>query len=55
MTATGEGGLNYLCKGYYQFFKHVAPYMDYMKRELLAERAPANVMKAIRENQISVD
>jgi len=29
--------------------------MDYMKRELLAERAPANVMKAIRENQISVD
>jgi hypothetical protein len=26
-----------------------------MKRELLAERAPANVMKAIRENQISVD
>ena len=40
-TADGEPGLNYLCKGYHQFFQHVAPYMDYMKKELLAERAPA--------------
>lgn len=31
-TASGEPGLNYLCKGYFQFFKHVAPYMDYMKK-----------------------
>lgn len=44
-TADGEPGLNYLCKGYYQFFKHVAPYMDFMKRELLAQRPPANVME----------
>ena len=44
-TEDGELGLNYLCKGYYQFFDHVAPYMDFMKKELLAERAPANVMK----------
>ena len=43
-TATGEPGLNYLCKGYYRFFSHVAPYMDFMKRELLAQRPPANVM-----------
>lgn len=42
----GERGHNYLCKGYYQFFKHVAPYMDFMKNELLANRPPANVMKA---------
>lgn len=44
-TEDGEPGLNYLCKGYYQFFDHVAPYMDFMKKELLAERPPANVMK----------
>ena len=48
-TADGEPGLNYLCKGYYQFFDHVAPYMDYMKREFMAQRAPANVMQAIQE------
>ena len=48
-TETGESGLNYLCKGYYQFFDHVAPYMDYMKRELMAKRAPANIMEAIRK------
>lgn len=44
-TEDGEPGLNYLCKGYYQFFDHVAPYMDFMKKELLAERPPANMMK----------
>ncbi|MDR1743827.1 MAG: anaerobic sulfatase-maturation protein [Dysgonamonadaceae bacterium] len=52
ITASGEYGLNYLCRGYYKFFSHVAPYMDYMKKEFLAERAPANVMKAIEQNSI---
>ncbi len=51
-TAAGEPGLNYLCKGYYQFFNHAAPYMEYMKNELLAKRAPANIMQAIRENRL---
>ena len=41
----GKYGLNYLCEGYYKFFNHVAPYMDFMKTELLAKRPPANVMK----------
>lgn len=41
----GNDGLNYLCEGYYKFFSHVAPYMDFMKKELLAERPPANVME----------
>ncbi|NLZ94393.1 MAG: anaerobic sulfatase maturase, partial [Bacteroidales bacterium] len=43
----GEYGLNYLCEGFYQFFNHVAPYMDFMKKELLAKRPPANVMNWI--------
>lgn len=43
----GNYGLNYLCKGYYQFFEHVSPYMDFMKRELDNHRAPANVMNQI--------
>ena len=47
-TADGEPGLNYLCEGYYKFFDRVAPAMDFMKRELLARRAPANIMAALR-------
>ena len=34
---------------HYRFFEHVAPFMEYMKKELLAQRAPANVMEAIRK------
>ena len=51
-TADGEPGLNYLCQGYYRFFGHAAPYMDFMKRELQANRAPANVMEAIRRGKL---
>ena len=50
-TKDGEPGLNYLCQGYYRFFDHAAPYMDFMKRELQAKRAPANVMEAIRKGE----
>lgn len=44
-TERGERGLNYLCRGYRKFFSHVAPYMDFMKGELLAGREAANVMR----------
>ena len=44
-TKDGEYGLNYLCAGWKMFYSHVAPYMDFMKRELLNERPPANVME----------
>lgn len=43
----GNPGLNYLCKGYLQFFEHVAPYMDFMKNEFDNHRAPANVMNHV--------
>ena len=42
-TADGEPGLNYLCAGYQIFFRHVAPYMDYMRNELLAGRPASGV------------
>lgn len=45
VTKDGEPGLNYLCAGWKMFFNHVAPYMDFMKKELLAQRPPANVME----------
>ena len=43
-TANGEPGLNYLCEGYRQYFSHVAPYMDVMKRLLGEKRPPAEIM-----------
>ncbi len=51
-TTTGETGLNYLCAGYYRFFRHATPYMDFMKQELLAERTPAHVMDTIARGEI---
>lgn len=49
----GNKGLNYLCSGYYRYYNHVAPYMDFMKQELLAGRPPANVMEWARFRQAS--
>jgi uncharacterized protein len=40
----GESHHNYLCDGYRQYFEHVAQDMDFMKSELEAGRAPANLM-----------
>ena len=51
-TQQGESGLNYLCEGYYRFFEYVAPYMDYMKRELQNQRPPANIMEEIKKGTI---
>ena len=51
-TATGEPGLNYLCQGYRRFFEHVAPYMDYMKRQLEHQQPPAAIMEAIRRGEL---
>ena len=54
-TADGEPGLNYLCKGYYQYFQHVAPYMDFMKKELMNQQAPANIMKALKDGSLKIE
>lgn len=43
-TPDGEPGLNYLCAGYKAFFRHIDSAMQFMARELRANRAPANIM-----------
>ena len=34
------------------FYNHVAPYMDFMKNELMHERPPANVMEWARNRKV---
>jgi len=53
-TPNGEPGLNYLCEGYQAFFRHVAPQMEFMARELAAGRPPANVMLYLAEEEASL-
>jgi uncharacterized protein len=48
-TPDGEPGLNYLCAGYKMFFHHIDPCMRFMAAELAAQRAPANVMRWVAE------
>lgn len=43
----GENGHPYLCEGWQQYFSHVAPAMDFMKRQLLVNLPPQAVMRAI--------
>ena len=52
-TEQGEYGLNHLCEGYYHFFSHIHPYMQFMADELRAERAPANVMAWARKRDFN--
>lgn len=47
ISEDGEPGLNYLCNGFRHFFEHTAPAMEFMKTELAAGRAPANILKTI--------
>lgn len=43
----GEWGHPYLCEGWQHYFEHVAPYMDFMKRQLQANLPPANIMNVL--------
>lgn len=45
----GNPGKNYLCEGYRMLFRHIAPYMDFMKKEYMNQRPPSNVMQHIQE------
>jgi uncharacterized protein len=44
IVAQGRHWQNALCQGYQAFFRHVAPYMDYMAQQIALRRPPANVM-----------
>ena len=44
VASDGTRRLNYLCEGYKMFYKHIAPYMQFMANELAVKRSPANVM-----------
>jgi uncharacterized protein len=49
-TPDQERGLNYLCAGYRRFFRYIDAPMRFMAEELKAERAPANVMRWIKDH-----
>jgi uncharacterized protein len=52
-TPDGEPGLNYLCAGYKEFFRHIDGPMRFMANELRRGRAPANVMNYTASGKIS--
>ncbi len=54
-TPDGQDGLNYLCRSYKIFFKHVHPFMQYMSDELKAKRPPGNVMNWVKKTDITKD
>lgn len=47
---SGEEGLNHLCTGDYEFFRHAEPYVKVMAREYAQGRSPANVMRYIQRH-----
>jgi uncharacterized protein len=50
-TPDGEPGLNYLCRGYKRFFRHIAPYMEAMADLLRAGRPAADIMRLLTERE----
>lgn len=45
VTPEGETGLNYLCRGFKNFFSYSEPYFDFMANELKNHRHPSTVKK----------
>lgn len=52
-TLGGEAGLNYLCRGYRQFFKYVIPYMQYLSQQYRLGTPFAQIMQYF--NEVSPD
>ncbi len=52
-TPDGKTGLNYLCAGYKEFFRHIDGPMRFMAHELRQGKAPANIMNYMKNGQIS--
>lgn len=46
---SGEPNLNHLCAGYYKFFTHIAPYMEYMINELRHGRPAVGIMEYLKK------
>jgi uncharacterized protein len=53
-TPDGEPGLNYLCPAYKHFFKSIDPYMKTMAQLLNAQRAPAEIMELLRQQDLEI-
>ena len=51
-TPDGEPGLNYLCAGYREFFRHIDGPMRFMAHELRSGRAADGIMKYTKNGQI---
>jgi uncharacterized protein len=52
-TPEGQPGLNYLCAGYREFFRHIDGSMRFMANEIRQGREPANIMKYTASDKIS--
>jgi len=54
-TEEEDKGLNYLCEGLKKYYGHVAPYMDFMVREIRAGRSLLGVKKMIVSERTKTD
>ncbi len=54
-TPDGDAGLNYLCAGYRHFFNHIDEPMRFMANQLAHQRAPADVMFYMRQQDIQLE
>jgi uncharacterized protein len=53
-TPDGEPGLNYLCAGYKQYFRHITPYMNAMGK-LLSHGLPASAIMQACKGPLVID
>lgn len=50
-TPDGEPGLNYLCSGYMNFFRHIDEPMRYMTQKLKLNQAPSDIVKYLNDKE----